>query len=466
MSANANGFIVSSELPRSASSAADNAGDATPAPTTLTTAPPARAGAVSHTGAEAPAQPPSGEELRASAPQPHSPDESQALALPPPGVHRQVVRHGERRFVILDLPRVDDASLHALRATLQDLRPQALAVELDTQRLEWIGNQESWQALNLIDVLKARKGTLLNAYLALRIFQKRFGSFDGTEPGDEFRVAMEEAERSEAPLHLVDRDMTITGLRAWRRSPVWMRLLLILTMTFGSFRRTKARPASEHRDRVQRRLKRLERSLPAAKAAFVDERDAHLACSIEAIDAPEVVAVLSTVHADRVATLLQAGPRPEACSDAVPPKSLFSRIFPWVISAAIIATFTLGFALGDPSTIRQALLTWFLVNGVCTAIATSAALAHPLTILASSLSAPIVSLNPAVGAGMVGGLVQLLIAPPSIKELEQVGDDIARLKGWWQNRLAKIALVFILANLGSTIGTVVALLMFPDLFGS
>ncbi|WP_230469974.1 TraB family protein [Lujinxingia vulgaris] len=439
---------MSSELPRSASSAADNAADATPAPAALTTASP-------------------GTEARASAtPASHDPDESQALAVPPPGVHRQVVRRGDRRIVILDLPRVDEASLNALRATLQDLRPQALAIELDAQRREWIGDQASWQALNLIDVLKAKKGTLLNAYLALRIFQKRFGSFDGTEPGDEFRVAIEEAERSEAKLHLVDRDMTITGLRAWRRSPVWMRLMLILTMTFGSFRRTKARPASEHRDRVQRRLKRLELSLPAAKAAFVDERDAHIACRIEAIDAPEVVAVLSTVHADSVAALLQQGPRQDACTDAVPAKTLFSRVFPWVLSAAILATFILGFALGDPSTMRQALLTWFVVNAICTAIATGAALAHPLTILASALSAPIVSLNPAVGAGMVGGLVQLLVAPPSIKELEQVGDDIARLKGWWQNRLAKIALVFILANLGSTIGTVVALMMFPDLFGS
>ncbi|WP_230467612.1 TraB family protein [Lujinxingia vulgaris] len=408
-----------------------------------------------------------GAEAQASAtPASYDPDESQALAVPPPGVHRQVVRRGDRRFVILDLPRVDEASLNALRATLQDLRPQALAVEIDAQRLEWIGDQESWQALNLIDVLKAKKGTLLNAYLALRIFQKRFGSFDGTEPGDEFRVAIEEARSSGAQPHLVDRDMTITGLRAWRRSPVWMRLMLTLTLTFGSFRRTKARPASEHRDRVARRLKRLELSLPAAKAAFVDERNAHIACRIEAIDAPEVVAVLSTVHADRVADLLQSAPDPHACADTVPAKSLFSRIFPWALSAAIIATFILGFALGDPSTMRQALLTWFVVNAICTALATGAALAHPLTILASALSAPIVSLNPAVGAGMVGGLVQLLVAPPSIKELEQVGDDIARLKGWWQNRLAKIALVFILANLGSTIGTVAALMMFPDLFGS
>ncbi|RAL20358.1 TraB family protein [Lujinxingia litoralis] len=394
-----------------------------------------------------------------------APEERQALSVGLPGVHRQVVERGGRRFVILDLPRVDEASLHALRATLQAERPGALAVELDAQRREWVGDPERWQTLNLLDVLRAKKGTLLNAYLSLRIFQKRFGSFEGAEPGDEMRIALEEAQRSGATLALVDRDMTITGLRAWRRTPFWMRLTLIFALSFGSLRRKKARPSEAQRARLQRRFRRLERSMPAVKQAFVEERDAHMACAIEAIDAPQVVALLSTAHADGVARHLARGSDPAGCRDAVPPKSVLSRVFPWALSAAIVGVFVLGFALGDAAALRDALLTWFVINAICTALATCVALAHPLTVVASALSAPIVSLNPAVGAGMVGGLVQLLVAPPSIRELEQVGDDIARLKGWWENRLARVALVFVLANLGSTIGTVVALAMFPDLFG-
>jgi pheromone shutdown protein TraB len=39
--------------------------------------------------------------------------------------------------------------------------------------------------------------------------------------------------------------------------------------------------------------------------------------------------------------------------------------------------------------------------------------------------------------------------------LERVADDVATLRSWWQNRLLRIFLVFLLTTLGSLIGTYV-----------
>ncbi len=47
--------------------------------------------------------------------------------------------------------------------------------------------------------------------------------------------------------------------------------------------------------------------------------------------------------------------------------------------------------------------------------------------------------------------------------MENVGDDLITLKGWWQNRLARVLLVFVFSSIGSAIGTFVALGWLKDL---
>jgi pheromone shutdown protein TraB len=60
-----------------------------------------------------------------------------------------------------------------------------------------------------------------------------------------------------------------------------------------------------------------------------------------------------------------------------------------------------------------------------------------------------------IGAGYVLAFLQAYLAPPMVRELERVADDVASLRGWWQNRLLRIFLVFLLTTLGSLIGTYV-----------
>ena len=98
-------------------------------------------------------------------------------------------------------------------------------------------------------------------------------------------------------------------------------------------------------------------------------------------------------------------------------------------------------------------LYWFVANALPTALGGVAALAHPFTILIAALAAPFTSLTPVIGAGYVAAFVQTWFSPPLVKEFQTVGDDISEPSRWWQNRLLKIFLVFILTTLGSLLGT-------------
>ncbi|MEJ2700611.1 MAG: TraB family protein, partial [Desulfuromonadales bacterium] len=97
-----------------------------------------------------------------------------------------------------------------------------------------------------------------------------------------------------------------------------------------------------------------------------------------------------------------------------------------------------------------------LANGILAALGTIVALGHPLTVAAAFVAAPITSLNPTVGAGMVTGLVQAFIAAPTVADMQNMGEDLATVRGWWSNRLTRVLLVFLFSNIGSAAGTIVA----------
>jgi pheromone shutdown protein TraB len=98
-------------------------------------------------------------------------------------------------------------------------------------------------------------------------------------------------------------------------------------------------------------------------------------------------------------------------------------------------------------------IAWVLANGIAASIGTIIALAHPLTILTAFFAAPITSLNPTIAAGWVCGLVEAYLRKPRVMDLENIADDMTTVRGIWGNRVVKILLVVVLANLGSSIGT-------------
>ncbi len=122
----------------------------------------------------------------------------------------------------------------------------------------------------------------------------------------------------------------------------------------------------------------------------------------------------------------------------------------------MVALFIAGFFFGDRDRLAGAAVAWVLANGLLSAFGAILAFGHPLTVATAFIAAPITSLNPTIGAGMVTGLVQAFVVAPTVRDLECVSDDLATLRGWWGNRLTRVLLVFFFSSLGSAVGTVVA----------
>jgi pheromone shutdown protein TraB len=125
------------------------------------------------------------------------------------------------------------------------------------------------------------------------------------------------------------------------------------------------------------------------------------------------------------------------------------------VPIAVLALIAASFSRGSQHGVENIAI-WFAVNGVLSALGAALALAHPLTILTAFVAAPLTSLNPMLAAGWVAGIVQVLLKKPKVGDLEALPEAITSVRGFWLNPVTRILLVVALANLGSVIGTYVA----------
>jgi pheromone shutdown-related protein TraB len=219
-------------------------------------------------------------------------------------------------------------------------------------------------------------------------------------------------------------------------------------------------------DTLSAMLDEMSKILPTVKTILVDERDTFMAYHIRRSPGQKVVAIIGAAHLPGIVQKLGQEITPEEIDDLsnIPAKTMLSKLIPWLIPAIVVGLFVYGFMAGNTDQLASAAVAWVLANGVLSALGALLALGHPLTILSAFVAAPITSLNPTIGAGFVTGIVQAVMAPPKVKDLENVAEDIAGFGGWWRNRLTRVLLVFLLSSLGSAAGTMVAFGWLKDLF--
>ncbi|MCD6236929.1 MAG: TraB family protein, partial [Thermoplasmata archaeon] len=135
----------------------------------------------------------------------------------------------------------------------------------------------------------------------------------------------------------------------------------------------------------------------------------------------------------------------KAVAYAIP--ALFVSVIVWVLITS---------GLSSIDKVIDMFLWWFLINGALSGLGAAIARGHPLSILTAFLAAPFTSLNPAVAAGWFAGIVEAKLRVPTVKDFQQL-NQIESLKDFLNNRVVRLLMVVALANLGSTIGTFVAI---------
>jgi pheromone shutdown protein TraB len=132
-------------------------------------------------------------------------------------------------------------------------------------------------------------------------------------------------------------------------------------------------------------------------------------------------------------------------------------VLKWVIPAGIVGLFVAGFIGSGSETAADMVLWWVLTTSVLAALGAAAAFGHPLTILSAGAAAPITTLNPILAAGWAAGLVEAFVSKPKVRDFESLVDDITSFKGFWRNKITRILMVVVFTNIGSSLGTLVAI---------
>jgi pheromone shutdown-related protein TraB len=186
---------------------------------------------------------------------------------------------------------------------------------------------------------------------------------------------------------------------------------------------------------------------------------ARLLQEIESQGHENLLAVVGAGHLNGIARYLQAPTdSPEtviAALDQEPRPSRWPKLIPWVIVALVVTGFVIGFQR-NPELGWELVLDWILINGGLSALGALLAAAHPLTVVTAFLAAPLTSLNPTIGAGMVTAAAEIFLRKPTVADFGKLRHDTTSLRGWWHNRVSRTLLIFFLSTLGSAIGTYVA----------
>lgn len=391
---------------------------------------------------------------------------------------------GATRVTLLGTAHVSRASADQVRRLLETEPFDAVAVELCPSRYQALLDPDALARMDLFAVIRQGRAAMVVASLALGAYQQRLADQFGIEPGAEQRMAIAQARERHLPVVLVDREIGVTLKRVAANLGWWRRLELFSGLLAALVTHEEVSEAEVERlkegDVLETSFAEFARDRRDLYLPLIDERDRYMAARLREEIAREghgrVLAVLGAGHLKGVARYLTtaatgpatAGTQAETGTatgsdprqiiaelERLPPPSPWPKLISWLILALILGGFGYGFAQ-SPELGWGVVRDWILITGSLCALGTLLAAGHPLTVLAGFLAAPLTTLHPAIGAGMVTALVELWLRKPMVGDFGRLRQDAIRVGAWWRNRVLRILLVFLFSNLGAATGTYVA----------
>ncbi|MFD2706222.1 TraB/GumN family protein [Salibacterium lacus] len=361
-----------------------------------------------------------------------------------------------KEIVLIGTAHVSRQSAEQVKEVIEEEEPDSVCIELDEKRHESMTNRDEWKNMDIFKVIKEKRSSLLLMNLAISSFQKRAAKQFGIQPGQEMKQGIESARDTGAELVLADRDIQITFSRIWQKVGFFGKAKLLMMIIFSIFNNESITEEEmekmKQQDMLQSMLNELTRSFPRLKKPLIDERDQYLSHKIKEAPGKKVVAVLGAAHVPGIKEEIYKEQNLEELEHR--PVSKAPKIIAWAIPLLVIAVIAYTF-YANPSAGLQQTISWLLWNGSFSAIGAAAALGHPLTIVTAFIAAPLTSLNPLIAAGWFAGLMQAYIRRPNVEDFERLSEDVHSAKGFWSNKVTRILLIVVLANVGSTIGTMI-----------
>lgn len=375
-----------------------------------------------------------------------------------PNVHR-LMKDG-REIILVGTAHVSRESAELVERVIDEEKPDVVCVELCQARFDALKQKDKWQETDIVKVIRENRTALLLSQLLMASFQRKIAERFKINPGEEMLRAIRIGEDRGAEIVLADREIRVTLLRTWRMMRFWTKVKflpdIILSLFVGEDITEEDIEKLKQHDVLDLALKTVGEKLPEVKTTLIDERDQYLVYRIRNAGGRKIVAVVGAGHVPGIRQQIDREIDIEAISK-IPPPSVWAKFFGWGFSGAIIALFIAGFFYSGGQTSINMMLSWSAITATCAAIGAILLLAHPLTILASALSAPIATLHPLIATGWVAGLVEASFRKPQVKDFLALKDDITTVRGFFRNKITRLLILVAFVNLTTSIGTFVAI---------
>ncbi len=371
------------------------------------------------------------------------------------------IKFGEKEIVLVGTAHVSEKSTELVKKTIDEEKPDIVGVELDRERYLQLKQGQKWENLNISEMIKSGQTYLFLINVMLANLQRQLGQQLGVKPGMEMITATKIAEEKEIGIALLDRSVKITLKRAMNAMTIIEKVKLLWGIALGLFTDEKEVITKEKveilkdKDVMNELMGKLSKEMPGVKRILVDERDLFIANKILAAPGKKIVAVLGAGHLEGVKKFLDR-PREISHLNVIPTSKNWIKIIGWIIPAIFIVMLSYGLVTKGLETGLWILVWWFLINGTLSALGVLLARGHPFSIIAAFVAAPLTSLNPLIAAGWVAGYVEAKFNSPKVKDFEGLR-KLNSYGDFLNNQVTRILIVTAYANIGSTVGTVIAL---------
>ncbi|MFA6064358.1 MAG: TraB/GumN family protein [archaeon] len=370
-----------------------------------------------------------------------------------------------KEVILVGTAHISKESIKLVEETIETEQPDVIGVELDKERLAQLLSGKKWQETNLVEIIETGKTYLFLLNVLLSNLQRQLGANVGVAPGAEMMAAIKKSQEKKVPLQLLDRDVRITLKRAFNEMSFGEKAKLggsIVAGFFGAGEKITVEKIEELKkeDLINNLMKEMGKQFPSIKRVLVDERDTYIAEMIKHSPGKKIVAVVGAGHLQGIVEYLEKEKKINLSDlNKTPKKTNYFKIISTVLPIVFLIILVFGFwAKGIDATLNM-LLYWIIITGGCAAIGALVARAHPFSIAAAFVSAPITTLHPALAAGWISGLVEARFNPPKVLDFEKL-PEVSSLGGFYNNKVTHILIVAALTNLGATIGIIIA---FPTL---
>ncbi len=397
-----------------------------------------------------------------------SPDESSASPVVngESDVHR--LSYGGKEIILIGTAHVSKKSAETVERVIREEKPDTVCVELCESRLAAIRKPDSWRDMDIVKVIREKKVFLLLSHLLLASFQRRIAKNMDIKAGEEMIRAIKTAEEIGSAVVPADREIRVTLSRAWRLLKLKSRFKLFLELLGGLSEADDITEADiealKEKDALELLLKEMGEIMPELRRVLIDERDLFLAEKIRTAPGEKIVAVVGAGHVPGISKNWEEEIDIEALT-VLPPKSRLKSVFMWGLPIVIMALMAAGFMYAGKGVGANMILWYVATTAVLAGLGAAAAFAHPLSIAAAIVAAPLHPIHPTIASGWISGLTEAWVRKPQVKDLEAIPQDIESFSGFWRNKVTRILLVAAFTNLGAMLGTFVAIPLMIRIFG-